>query len=169
MVRGAWGAADLLASACRVKGLTMRTPSRRRIFLACACLAGGLLTTAAAAQTPPADPGLGLPAGTIRLEGLPHVRVDTSETTTTRHVLAPAQAAGDRLTIRVDGNRYFLGTSTRPLSVERSGDFIYLSSTEPGKYIRLRRVNNRLTYVEHVDQGARSVTYWGELRVVLGR
>lgn len=147
----------------------MHTLSTRRTFLVCICLAGGLLTPAVSSQTPAAEPGLGLPAGTTRLEGLPRVRVDTTETATTRHVLAPTQAAGSRLTIRVDGNRYFLGTSTRPLAIERSGDFIYLSSTEPGKYIRVRRVNDRLTYVEHVDQGGRSVTYWGELRVVLGR
>jgi hypothetical protein len=140
-----------------------------RRFVACVCMAAGLMTTAVSAQTPPAENGLSLPAGTTRLEGLPRVRVDTSEATTTRHVLAPTQAAGSRLTIKVDGNQYFLGSSTRPLTVERSGDFVYLSSTEPGKYIRIRRVNDRLTYVEHVDQGGRSVTYWGELRVVLGR
>jgi hypothetical protein len=147
----------------------MDTRSHRRSFLLGVCMAAGLLTTAAGAQTPAGETGLSLPAGTTRLEGLPRVRVDTSETTTRRHVLAPAEAAGDRLTIRVDGNRYFLGDSTRPLTVERAGAFVYLSSTEPGKYIRVRRVNDRLTYVEHVDQGARSVTYWGELRVVLGR
>jgi hypothetical protein len=33
--------------------------------------------------------------------------------------------------------------------------------------VRLRRINEKLTYVEHLDMGSRSVTYWGELRVVL--
>jgi hypothetical protein len=100
---------------------------------------------------------------------MPRVQVETTDTTTNRHVLAAAEASARRLTIRVQAGQFFADASAQPLTLTRAGEFVYLSSTEPGKYIRVRRVNDRLTYVEHVDQGTRSVTYWGELRVVLGR
>jgi hypothetical protein len=125
------------------------------------------------AQTPQTSPSPGtvldLPAGAKTLEGIPRVQVETTENTTTRRVLEPADAARKHLTIRLDDGRYFWGRDSRPLNVVTSGGYIYLSSAEPGKYIRLRRINDRLTYVEHVDMGLRSETYWGELRIVLGR
>ena len=46
---------------------------------------------------------------------------------------------------------------------------MYLSSTEPGRYVRIRRLNDRLAYVEHLDTTLGTVTYWGELRVVVGQ
>ena len=54
-----------------------------------------------------------------------------------------------------------------PLTVSSSGAFTYLSSNEPGKYIRLTKVGDKLEYVEHVDKDFTSVTFWGELRVVM--
>ena len=50
-----------------------------------------------------------------------------------------------------------------------SGEFTYLSSNEPSRYVRVRRLNDRLTYIEHVDTALGSVTYWGELRIVIGK
>ena len=123
-----------------------------------------LLASAAAAQAPPWP----LPANTRALEGLPRVQVETTESATTRRVLTEAEARERRLMLRVDEGRYYWGAQTRPLTVDVSGNFVYLSS-EPGKYIRLRRLDDRLSYVEHVDMGTRSVTWWGELRVKLGR
>lgn len=57
----------------------------------------------------------------------------------------------------------------RPLLVTASGEFVYLSSREPGKYVRVRRLDDRFTYLEHVDMPFGSVTFWGELRVDLER
>ena len=79
------------------------------------------------------------------------------------------RAEGSRLQIRVKDGRLFWGGSNEPLAVHESGAYTYLSSaTEPGRYVRLSRLNDRLTYVEHVDKSDRSVTFWGELRIVLG-
>jgi hypothetical protein len=44
-----------------------------------------------------------------------------------------------------------------------------LTSAEPGRYVRFKRINDRIAYVEHVDTAFGSVTYWGELRIVLDR
>jgi len=35
--------------------------------------------------------------------------------------------------------------------------------------VRFRRLGERLSYVEHVDLDLGSVTYWGELRIVLDK
>jgi hypothetical protein len=35
--------------------------------------------------------------------------------------------------------------------------------------VRIRQLRDKLTYVEHVDTDTGSVTYWGELRIVLGK
>jgi hypothetical protein len=48
-----------------------------------------------------------------------------------------------------------------------SEEFTYLSS-DPGQYVRIARVNDRITYVEHVDTALGSITWWGELKIVLG-
>ena len=47
-----------------------------------------------------------------------------------------------------------------------SGEFTYLTA-EPGQDVRLRKVDDKIEYVEHVDKAWESVTWWGELRVVL--
>jgi hypothetical protein len=78
--------------------------------------------------------------------------------------------AEHRLTIKAENGRYFWASrGNLPLTLSSSGEFTYLASSEPGKYVRFRRVNDRITYVEHVDMAHGSVTYWGELRIVLGR
>jgi hypothetical protein len=45
--------------------------------------------------------------------------------------------------------------------------YTHLSSTEPGTYVRFTERGNRLLYVEHLDMPFGSVTFWGELRIVL--
>ena len=111
-----------------------------------------------------------LPREATALEGLPQIRIDTAPDSATRRELDPAEAARSRLTIRIaDGQFYWSSRGNRPLAQSTSGEFTYLSSAEPGKYVRIRRVNDKLTYVEHVDTEFGSVTYWGELRVVLGK
>ena len=113
---------------------------------------------------------IGLPQEATALEGLPRIRVDTTPDSATRRELDPAEAARSRLAIRIaDGRFYWSSRDDRPLARSTAGEFVYLSTTEPGKYVRIRRVNDRLTYVEHVDTEFGSVTYWGELRVVLGK
>jgi hypothetical protein len=111
-----------------------------------------------------------IPPNAIGLEGIPTVRVDAAEGDATRRVLTEAESAKSRLTIKVvDGRLYWADRPGSPLTVATSGGFTYLSSAEPGRYVRLQRLNDRLTYAEHVDFGNRSVTYWGELRIVLGK
>jgi hypothetical protein len=92
---------------------------------------------------------------------------DSAEGNATRHVLNPADADKDRLTVRVvDGRFYWTSRGNRPLQLSSTGEFTYLSS-EPGKYIRITRRDGRISYVEHVDRGPRSVTWWGELRILV--
>src|SRR3972149_6192552 len=122
-----------------------------------------------------------IPPATTTLEGVPTVRIDSAEGRTTRRVLSSAEADSQRLMIRVvDGRFYWASRDNRPLQLSSSGEFTYFSS-EPGRYIRLTRLNDKISYVEHVDAAllsptARStplpfgtVTWWGELRVVLGK
>jgi hypothetical protein len=112
---------------------------------------------------------LTLPPDVTALEGLPEVQVETTREGASRRVLGRTDAEGSRLQIRVEDGRLFWGGSNEPLAVHESGAYTYLSSaTEPGRYVRLSRLNDRLTYVEHVDKSDRSVTFWGELRIVLG-
>jgi hypothetical protein len=125
-------------------------------------------TLACTAATPRAAGQL--PADTIALEGTPQSRVDTSADRTTREALAVDEATRRRLRIRVDNGRFFWSSRRdEPLSLRAAGDFTYLLSDEPGHYVRIRRINDRLTYVEHLDTPLGSVTYWGELRIVLGK
>ncbi len=83
--------------------------------------------------------------------------------------LSGEQRLGDiRITI-ADGLYYWTSHDNRLLTLSASGDFTYLSSTEPGRYIRFRKVNDKISYIEHVDGNVGSVTYWGELRIVVGK
>jgi hypothetical protein len=110
------------------------------------------------------------PPNATMLEGTPDVRVDTTSEAATRRQLGEADAAANQLRIQVkDGTFYWSSRDNSRLTLTSSGEFTYLSSTEPGRYVRIRRVNDRLTYVEHVDTAFGSVTYWGELRVVVGK
>jgi len=131
-------------------------------------IAGFVLVTGAAfAQEPSATEILGIPRDATVLEGLPDVRVDVTDETVTRRQLDADESENVRLRMRVRDGRLF--SDEGPLSVSESGGFTYLTSTRPGRYVRLRRLNDRLLYAEHIDMGERSVTYWGELRVVIGR
>jgi hypothetical protein len=111
-----------------------------------------------------------IPAGTTALEGTPQSRVETSADRTTREALKGDEATRRQLRIRVDNGRFFWSSRhDEPLSLTAAGEYTYLSSNEPGHYVRIRRINDRLTYVEHLDTPVGSVTYWGELRIVLGK
>lgn len=119
------------------------------------------------------DPGAGtagIPANATALEGLPAVRVETTSEKATRRQLDGSEAAGHRLRVRIDKNGFYWSSrDNRRLSVTAAGAFTYLSSSEPGNYVRIQRLKDRFTYVEHVDTDLGSVTYWGELRIVLGK
>jgi hypothetical protein len=111
-----------------------------------------------------------VPPDATALEGIPQVRVDTTSDAATRRQLGSADAEANRLRIQVkDGAFYWSSRDNSRLALTTAGEFTYLSSTIPGRYVRIRRVNDRLTYVEHVDTAFGSVTYWGELKVVLGK
>jgi hypothetical protein len=110
-----------------------------------------------------------IPSGASALEGTPSAKVEASPERSERREL-DTRGHTDDLRIRiVDGRYYWASRQDRPLTLTQSGEFTYLSSSEPGQYIRFRRMNDRTAYVEHVDMGLRSVTYWGELRIVLGK
>jgi hypothetical protein len=139
---------------------------------------GGFLTAAAVVivltgsvvARQPAQREIGVPANAVALQGTPLVRIDTDEGQVTRHQLTGAEIGESRLTINVDHGRYFwTSRGNTPLTLSSSGEFTYLSSSEPGRYVRFRRLNDRITYVEHVDMPQGSVTYWGELRIVLAK
>jgi hypothetical protein len=124
-----------------------------------------LLAFGVAAQEPPAPRPVEIPTTATVLEGTPTVRIDSVEGATTRHLLDKAEAVKSRLRVSViDGQYYWTSRENRLLRLNASGAFTYLSS-EPGQYIRLTRVNDRISYVEHVDMALGSVTWWGELRI----
>jgi hypothetical protein len=108
-----------------------------------------------------------IPDNATVLEGQPTVRVDATKEGATRHKLDRAEATRQTLKISAANGRYYwTSRDNRPLTLTTSGDFLYLS-TEPGRYVRIRKINDRFAYVEHVDTEFGSVTYWGELRIVL--
>jgi hypothetical protein len=110
------------------------------------------------------------PPNATALEGLPSLRVETTPEETTRRQLDSKEAAASRLRIQIkDGSFYWSSRDDRRLTLTAAGEFTYLSSTEPGLYVRIRRLSDRLTYLEHLDTTLGTVTYWGELRVVVGR
>lgn len=56
------------------------------------------------------------------------------------------------------------------MTLTTAGEMTWLSSsTEPGRYLRLRKGNDKLTYLEHLDLGSRSLTYRGKVRITLDR
>jgi hypothetical protein len=134
-------------------------------------VAAVILTSSAAAGQAPASPEPLIPAGATALEGVPEVRVDATPEQVERHQLEGAEAAAQRLKVAIiDGQYFWTSRGNRPMTLSAAGEYTYLSSSgEPGRYVRLRRVNDRIFYVEHVDMDPRSVTYWGELRIVLGK
>lgn len=132
---------------------------------------GRLLTSVAlvaASAAARAGQTLPIPANASALEGTPTVKVEATQEGAKRRTLTRAEAAAETLAISVvDGRYYWASQGNRPLTLTSSGDMIYLSSVEPGRYVRIRTLNDRLTYVEHLDMGSHSVTYWGELRIAL--
>lgn len=122
-----------------------------------------------------------IPLGATTLEGIPSVRIDSAEGRTTRQVLTAATAKKDRLLISVvDGKFFWTSRDNRPLQLTSSGEFTYFAS-EAGSYIRLTRINDKISYVEHLDTALMSpaqrpsvlpfgtVTWWGELKIVVGK
>jgi len=129
------------------------------------CLALGSSGAAQQAQT--SGEKTVIPANASALEGVPAVRLDVKKDAAMRRQLDGDEAARQTLKIKVDNGRFFWATRENvPLTLTTAGEFTYLSA-EPGRYIRLRKVNDKIEYVEHVDREWESVTWWGELRVVL--
>jgi hypothetical protein len=129
-----------------------------------------LAAQGALSQESPSAEGVVIPPSTTVLEGIPTVRIDSAEGRATRHLLDQAEAAKSRLRVSViDGQYYWTSRENRLLQLNSSGAFTYLSSSEPGQYIRFTRVKDRITYVEHVDVALGSVTWWGEMKIVTGR
>jgi len=128
-----------------------------------------LLTPAYGQEAQPTLQSLEIPKDAT-LEGLPTVRVDSTEKATTRQVLDVAEAAKNPLKLRVrDGRFYWASGDNSLLQLNSSGPYTYLSS-KPGNYIRLTQLNGKISYVEHVDMkeiGNGSVTWWGELQIVV--
>ena len=149
----------------------MMTRIVKRTALAAAVLVGlGLAAGTAFSAVASPQGAVDIPAHAIALEGIPRVRIDVTQDGATRRELDPPQAAKQRLTIKiVNGQLYRAGADDHPLVVTSSPEFTYLSSAEPGRYVRLRRLNDRITYIEHVDMLFGSVTYWGELRIEFAR
>ena len=141
--------------------------SGRVVAIAMACL--GTAVSLSLGQEPAEAQKVEIPATATTLEGIPTVRIDSAQAGTTRRPLSGAEASKDRLTVTVlNGQFYWTSRGNRPLRLSSSGVFTYLSS-EPGQYIRLTRLNDKISYVEHVDLGLGSVTWWGELRIAAGK
>lgn len=140
-----------------------------RTILVTLLLAGAAATPASYATAQDADTSaLNLPSDATSLEGLPTVSISTTAEGALRRQLTPEQAASHRLAIRIArGALYWSSRDDRRLTLASIDGFTYLWSGEPGRYVRIQRLNDRLTYVEHVDTPSGSVTFWGELRVVL--
>ncbi len=110
-----------------------------------------------------------IPADATSLEGVPTVRIDSTDGAATRHVLTAAEAEKARLMVKVaNGLFYWTTRDNRLLRLNASGEFTYLSS-EPGQYIRLTRLNEKISYVEHVDLTSGSVAWFGELKIIVGK
>ena len=144
----------------------MRFPQQ---MVAMICLAGCLAfgSAGAAQQTQTTGEKTVIPPNASALEGVPAVRLDAKKDGALRRALDGDEAAKQALKVRVVDGKYFWATRENvPLTLTTAGEFTYLTA-EPGQYIRLRKVNNKIEYVEHVDKEWESVTWWGEMRVVL--
>jgi hypothetical protein len=123
-----------------------------------------------AGQTQTSSKSVVIPKDASALEGVPTVRVAVTSDATQRQELDRAGAAREALKIKiVDGRYYWTSREDRPLTLTSSGEFTYLSSAEPGQYVRFRKIDDKISYVEHIDMEFGSVTYWGELRIVVGK
>lgn len=144
--------------------------SSSRIVIGVAVLCVAVLPARSRGQDAVAQPqNVDIPATATTLEGVPTVRIDSTEGGTTRRVLSAAEGAKDRLKVTIaDGQFYWTSRGNGPLTLSSTGEFTYLSSG-PGRYIRLTRLNDKISYVEHVDMASGSVTWWGELRIIVGK
>lgn len=139
---------------------------RRSMWLA--ILAAACIVAAPAAQQPPPAEKPPIPENASALEGVPDVRIEASREGAERRKLTAAEADRERLKITVSNGRYYWSSRENlPLTAIAVGEFTYLASPRPGRYIRLRRISDRIEYVEHLDMPVGSVTYWGELRIIL--
>ena len=146
-------------------GFLQRTVATIGVVIGCL----GVAVPTSGGQESPRPQRVEIPATATTLEGIPTVRIDSAEGGTTRRVLSAAEAAKSRLTVGlVDGRYYWTSRENRLLQRISSGEFTYLSS-DPGHYIRFTRLNDKISYAEHVDLASGSVTWWGELRVVVGK
>ena len=130
------------------------------------CLAASDSSGQGSAEPQPVE----IPATATVLEGIPTVRVDTAEGgVAARHVLSESEAEQSRLTVGLDDDQYrWTSRENRTLQKFEIGAYTYLSS-DPGHYIRFTRLNDRIAYEEHVDSPFGSTTWWGELRIVVGK
>jgi len=143
--------------------------TRRRLAMIAVAVSWVLAAGAVVAQN--RSPGGSiLPRDATALEGRPTVRVETTSEAVTRRQLDSGEAAANRLRIQIeDGAFYWSSRGNRRLAPSESGGFTYLSSADPGRYVRITRLNDRFTYMEHVDTTQGSVTFWGELRIIAGK
>lgn len=135
------------------------------IVTAALCLA----VSGAFAQGSPEPQSVEIPATATVLEGIPAVRVDADAGGASRQLLSESEAEENRLTVGlVDDEYIWTSRENRPLQRFAVGAYTYLSS-DPGHYIRFTRLNDRIAYEEHVDSAFGSTTWWGELRIVVGK
>lgn len=143
----------------------MRFPQLVGVIGVAAWLAFGAAGAAQQAQT--SGEKTVIPENASALEGVPAVRLDAKKDGAKLRQLGGDEAAKQSLRIKIVNGEYFWESrENRPLTLTSSGEFTYLSA-EPGQYVRLRKLNDRIEYVEHVDKAWESVTYWGELRIVI--
>jgi hypothetical protein len=130
----------------------------------------GLVVSGAAARQATEPQPVEIPTTATVLEGLPAVRVDADAGgDAARQLLSESEAEQSRLTVGlVDDEYYWTSRENRPLQKFTLGAYTYLSS-DPGHYIRFTRLNDRIAYEEHVDSEFGSTTWWGELRIVIGK
>lgn len=146
-------------------GFLRRTIATIGVVIGCVVLAAA---TPRAQESPRPQP-VEIPAAATVLEGIPTVRIDSTEGGTTRRVLSASEAAESRLTVGLAEERYYwTSRGNRLLQKSSSGEFTYLSS-DPGHYIRFTRLNDKISYAEHVDLPSGSVTWLGELSIVVGK
>ena len=146
----------------------MRFPQIVGLFAAAVCLALGTGSAASQGQTNSEQQPPLIPLNASALEGVPAVMVEASKEGASRRTLNGGEASKQSLKIRIVNGQYFWASrEDQPLTMSSSGEFTYLTSAQPGQYVRFKRINDRIAYVEHVDMAFGSVTYWGELRIVL--
>ena len=93
------------------------------------------------AQTVGATPVI--PDHATALKGFPTARLDATSEGAKRQRLDRDHAAKQALQITiVDGRYYWTSRENRPLTLTTSGEFTYLTSTEPGQHVRFRKIND---------------------------